>query len=283
MMTNAQLSLWDNEPLERGYHSLSDLKLIDARNYFTEALRCSYGEKESIFVAIAACDYWLPRVHSTTTLASSAITILLSDFRQFPFAPFLNGLKKSLLDYIVEIFSQQTSFNWDEMEITFDLLLEMKNYNKAEHFISNMMAKNFEKWYLLYFLAQAQWLGGNKITSTENYIIALLHYPEKAVLNRIEHKEIQSIVIHHGATIAPAYCYLLGFIPFIPDTNSIQLNDAAHASAIKCMYLIREANNAILNDDLQSSIHYRKQLKSENAELYDLFFEMLKQKKIMQK
>jgi len=278
-MIPAQPSLWDNEALESGYRTMADLKLVEAVQYFNEALQAGFGGRETTQEAIDACYYWQPRIKKNVEINALAITNFLADYKQYPFSRLMTGLKKALLRYFVDCMSQQANLNWDEMEIAFDLLLGLKDYQKAGSFISFLISQNIEKRYLLYFLAQAQWLNGQKAASNDSYILALLHQPDKSFIERIENKKLQSLINSYGPAMAPAYCLLFGIVPVVPVVNNIEFCDEEHAKAIRSLYLLREANKALANNDRASIINSRKQLKAENPALYGTYFNVLKQNK----
>src|SRR5690606_9591607 len=106
---------------------------------------------------------------------------LLTDYKQYSFTSLMKSFKKSLLNFIVDSFSPVS--DWEEFAIAFDLLLEVKSYQKAEDFISLILSRNSEKSFLLYYLAQAQWLNGNKAEANEHYIIACIHWPDPLLKN----------------------------------------------------------------------------------------------------
>lgn len=271
-MPVAQLSLWDNEALERSYRCLADLELEEASRYFNMAFQSGFGSEETIGEAIDACHYWQPRIKEPGEINALAITNFLSDFRQYPFTHLLTGLKRSLLRYMVDCMSKQTDLNWNEMETVFDLLLGLKDYQKAEDFISLLMSRNIEKWELYYFLAQAQWLHGSTAISNDNYILALLHYPGKSFIDRVENKKLQSLISSYGPAMTPAYCLLWGIVPIVPVVNNIKILDEEHAKAIRSLHLLREANKALVNNDKSSIINSRKHLKAEDPAFYKVYF-----------
>src|SRR5665213_3101091 len=141
-MITAQPSLWDNAALESGYRSMADLKLEEAVQYFNEALQIGFGGEKTTREAIDACDYWQSRIKKSEEINALAITNFLADYKQYPFSRLMTGLKKALLRYFVDCMSQQANLNWDEMEIVFDLLLELKDYQKAGSFISLLISQN---------------------------------------------------------------------------------------------------------------------------------------------
>lgn len=277
-MPVAQLSLWDNEALERGYRSLSGLELNEAVKDFNTALQSGLGNEAIIREAIGACQFWQPRIMKTGRIIASEITGFIADWQQYPFTRLMTGLKKSLLRYIADCLVQQTVPNWTEIEIVFDSLLALKEYPKAKDFISRLINQNPEKQYLLYFLAQAQWLDGSTSMANDHYILALCQYPDKAYTARVENKKIQSLIQSYGPAIAPAYCLLLGVVPAVPQVHHIAFRDEEHAKAIQSLHLLLQAIKASVSNDRASVIHTRKQLKAGNPELYNVYFNMLNQR-----
>jgi hypothetical protein len=72
------------------------------------------------------------------------------------------------------------------METAFDLLLSIDDFQKAEDLVSHSISQHPEKRLLLYLLAQAQWLNGNRSNANINYAQLLLCRPDKTLVNRLQ-------------------------------------------------------------------------------------------------
>lgn len=278
-MPVAQLSLWDNAALESGYRSMSHLELDEAVRNLNEALLSAFCDQETTRNSLAACNFWQPRIKKIKEIEALAITNLLSDYSRFSFTRLMTGLKKALLSYLVECLSYEPNMNVSDMETAFDLLMNIDDFQVAENMVSKYINRYPENYSLLYFLAQAQWRNGNKAAATKNYTSALLYYPEKLFLPRIENNKLQELIHSYGLEKAPAYGWIMSVLPFVHIINNIEKRDETHAQAISSYRLLQEAHKSAENNDIVSGINYRKQLKTENPELYQAYFNLLKERK----
>lgn len=272
-MPAGQLSLWDNESLERAHGLMIELHLEEALVCFHAANNILQVETNITQAAIDACNYWKTRITIEDEKKKLITRDLLTDFRQYPFTGLMKGFKRSLLNFIVDRFNPVS--DWEEFEIAFDLLLEVKSYQKAEDFISLILIRNQEKSFLLYYLAQAQWLNGNKAKANEHYIIACIYWPDPLLKNRIENEKIVQIIETYGMVMAPLYACLLKVVPFIPDVNPLQHYNKEHTKALATLDLLRQLIKAFEDNNSKLLIGYRKQLKTENPSLYEVYFRQL--------
>jgi len=281
-----QLSLWDNEALETGYHCLAALDLEEARLKFNEALQSGIGEKEQIQGLIAACDYWqtqlqrvsIPVTHYITQENHSEyIAGLLFNYKHFHFTPQMARFKKAILIHIADFMYEVEDTDLKNIETAFDLLLETGDFQKAEDFISQYVSYFPQRQLLLYYLAQAQWHNGNRSEANNNYVWLLLHYPDHVLINRIENKRLKNIIDSVGPAMAPAYGWLRNIVSFASLSDEIHICDEKHEKALKCYRLLQEANKSLQKNEMKLGIYYRKQLKALSPELYEEYFNWLKQ------
>lgn len=278
-MGTQQLSLWDNVALESGYRSMALLNLEQAVAYFKEALLLPHCDREVTRENIAACIYWHTLINNTHEKEAVSIASLLSAYKRFSFSGFMLGLKKALLSYFAEYLTYEPNMNIEDMEITFDLLLNIKDFTGAENMVIKYMDHYPETTCLFYFLAQAQWQNGNKTSANDNYMLALLHHPAGIYISRIENMKLQNLIHCHGMALAPIYAWILELVPAISMIKNVVVLNKDHALAIKSLQLLREAIVAREEEDRALLINFRKQLKTENPELYAAYFSRLKQSK----
>lgn len=281
-----QLSLWDNEALETGYHCLATLDLEEAKLKFKEALQSGIGEKEHIQNLIAGCEYWQTHLqqesgfvtHSNSTESHSEyIAGLLSNYIHFHFTPQMARFKKAILVHITGFMHAVEDMDLKNIETAFDLLLETGDFQKAEDFISEYLSYFSRRQLLLYYLPQAQWLNGNRSEANNNYAWLLLHHPDHTLINRIENKKLKEIIESVGPAMAPAYGWLRKVLSFVSLSDEIPACDEKHEKALQIYHLLGEANKSLQNNDMKSGIHYRKLLKILSPELYEEYFNWLKQ------
>lgn len=280
-MISRQLTLWDNEALETGSRYLTELKFEAAKLKFNEALLAGIGERSFVEDLIEACDYWqvqtgyLPQPHDAVGSLEN-IDSLLTAFDRYPFTPQMNLFKRALLTHIVSLLKIETKAGIEYIERAFDLLIEIGELENAEALVLFFLNQQSENNLLLYYLAQVQWLSGDRGEANMNYVWLLLHDPTQVAFGRIENKRLQHLIQTHGAAMAPAFGWLQDVVTIISLTDeNIKIYDDEHRKAIECYRLLLEANHAMKNKEMKLSVSLRKQLKSLNPELYAEYFAWL--------
>ncbi len=281
-MNGKQLTLWDNIALENGYRSLSNLKFEEALGYFENALKSGTGDMESIRRMIEVCIFWKDRLseYNKPDSGASGISGLLVTFAGYRF-PFDTGeLKRSLLIFITREIQKIPDPDEKDIEMLFELWLESGEYSQAEDLVIRYIENNPGKYGFYYLLAQAQWNQDNYIEAGNAYARVLLFSPDKYQEKRIESRSLRKLIRLFGPHHAAAFGWIRGILPLISQTGDIKPVDENHQRALSCYSLLREAHQAMLNNDMISCINYRKKLKSANVELYEEYFNLLKQRKL---
>lgn len=275
-----QPTLWDNLALESGYRFLAELDFEEAAIQFEEAFN-GPGDKQPVSKAIASVQYWKPRVDTLSlhNIAPDTIKSLSDDFISYHFTAQLTGFKKALLIRLVDVMMNENCLGLREMEMIFDELLKVNEFQKAACLIERVMEIHPEKQYLFYFLAQALWLNGDSARAYGNYIKALLYYPDEAFINRIENEKLKALARSCGMVMTPAYAWLREAMPFITPANDITPFNEAHQHAVTAYYLLQQSEESLKRNDLKSSVRYRKELKKISPELYEEYFALLRQRK----
>lgn len=279
-MLVTQPTLWDNLALEKGYSVLSDLDFEEATVQFEEALN-GPGDRQSLLKAIASVQYWEPRITSLSSPDISPDTIkkFTDDFISYNFTAQLIGFKRAILICLVDVMIHDNLLVLEETKIVFDELLKMDEFRKAVYFMGAVIKVYPGKHYLLYFLAQAQWLNGDSAPAYGNYIRALLHHPDEALVNRIENEKLKTLAQSYGMASAPAYGWLRAAMPFVTPVNDITPLSEAHQSAVTAYCLLQQSEESIKKNDLKSSIRYRKELRKISPRLYEEYFALLQKRK----
>jgi len=283
-----QPSLWDNVALETGYRCLIALKLDEAIRQFNAAMGSATGDRESIHIGLATCQFWQNRIQQleepvtplgNTVSRSRYMTVLLEDFSHYPFTPGIRKFKKALLNYLADRIIREVDTDVKNMETAFDLLLGIDDFRKAENLVSQYKRQFPENHGFLYLLAQVQWLGGNKTEARNNYARALLYHPDQFSARRIESGPLKKLIESYGPAMAPAYGWLRDILPSIPLAGIIKTPDMEHDHAIQSYRLMHQADESLKNNDMKSSIYFRKQLKELAPDLYEEYFNLLKQRR----
>lgn len=269
-MTATQASIWDNLHLEQGLHFLGDLQMEDAIRQFNLALRgvCELADTQK---ALEAAQYWQNRLQSPTTDPAS----LLKDYKAYAFTPRMSGFKKNLLQWIADNIAQQEAVSFATIETAFDQLLMIKDYLKAETYMSTFIERYPEKRQLPYLLGQAQWLNKGKGKANKTYVAALLQAPDQVLMDRIENDALKKIVADFGPEMAPAYSWITGLVPFVSCQDDLPAQYPQHRKALKAYRLLQQAHRCVQNGDRKGAMPYRKQLKEEAPELYEAYFKLL--------
>ncbi|MBR9999530.1 MAG: hypothetical protein KFF73_11190 [Cyclobacteriaceae bacterium] len=280
-MQGRQLSMWDNISLESGFRCLMAMDLDNAIQYFRNSLEKGSGDQKIIKLLIEVCQYWKNRIQSVhqTELSSESVEELLEDYNRFHFTPEMAGLEKALLMYIAEMVLKVQGICFGSIENAFDFLIRKKEYGTAEKIISQYMDGHPEERYSLYLLAQVQWMQLNHNEANISYARAFICCPGKTPLARIENKKLNDLILAYGNFLAPAYGWIKNILPFVQIPELIVTENAEHASALESYRLLQEAHRALKKNDMTSCINYRKQLKLHAPELYDEYFDLLKQRK----
>ena len=79
--------------------------------------------------------------------------------------------------------------------------------------------------------------------------------------------------------MAPAYGWLRNILPSIPLAGIVKTPDMEQDHAIQGYRLMQQAHESLKNNDIKSSINFRKQLKEQTPDLYEEYFSLLKQRK----
>ena len=217
-----------------------------------------------------------PATPSGNTLSRSRyMAVLLEDFSHYPFTAGIRKFKKALLNYLADRISREADTDVKNMETTFDLLLGIDDFRKAENLVSQYKRQFPENHGFLYLLAQAQWLNGNKVEARSNYARALLYHPDQFSARRIEPGPLKKLIESYGPAMAPAYGWLRNILPSIPLTGKVKTEGIEHGRAIMCYRLMQQADESLKNNDTKSRIQFRKQLKEQSPELYEEYFGLL--------
>lgn len=246
-MPHYQISIWDNEPLEEGYRQLSVLNFQEADRNFQEAEKGYVQDTDELQRAIAASRFWqsqmagLPPASDGFLLADRFEALLLA-FQQYPFTATLKSFKNALLHYIVKLLYQADDWKEYHLFTLFDLLLELREYSRAEELIQRGMALFPENLSLLCLHSQVLWHSRNIEQSKRINIQLLLHHPTAVLINRIEDSSLLTIMEKHGIYLTPVYGWLYKVAPYVPLSDNIIVQNEEHRIALECYRLIHQSD-----------------------------------------
>ncbi len=276
-MSVLQLTLWDNQSLEEGYCCLNTLAFSEATGHFKDGMDSGIAEPSLVQKLIAVCEYWQTRIRYSTSSAGNStekIKALLADYVHYAFSPQMNNFKNAVLAHIVSLLLKESKPDLHDLGTTFDFLIEAGEFQKAEELVTNLSTDPGNP-LLKYMLAQAQWLNLNRAVANNNYVWALLCFPQKTIPDRIENKKLRDLVIEYGAAFAPAYGWLRNVVPYIYLPDKIEVYDEEHRKALQCYCLLRDATKAWENNDQKTTLQYRRELQKLMPSLYAEYFNWL--------
>jgi hypothetical protein len=281
-MNGRQLSLWDNVALESGLQCLNSMELDAAIEHFNDCLTSRLGNREKLLKFINICSDWKQKMafSSGTPFSAAKISELISDISRYYFPPEMAGLKSSLLIFISGLVPDVVAeLDPESVEMLFDQLLLVEEFDKAGSIIKDYFQKFPEKITLLYLIAQAKWLGDELGEANRIYTMALLSDPVNVPLQRIKNRRLKELIQTRGAAMTPAYGWIDHILPFLPLEKLSELPVTEETHALQSYRLLQESQRALNRRDMTACINYRKQLKSLAPELYEAYFNLLKFKK----
>jgi hypothetical protein len=201
--------------------------------------------------------------------------LLLCKFIDFPFTSQMKYFRIALLSHIGSVLSSENPMDLDNVETTFDLLINAGKLNEAENLILNGMNQYPDNPRLHYMQAHVHWANHEINKANSTYIWLFLHYPGEVEKNRIQNKELLKLVDRFGAPMAAVFAWLYKIVPSIAVSDLITDKNIESQSAIECYHLIHAANQALTDHDPKSSLQHRKRLKELSPELFDAYLKSL--------
>ena len=281
-MPARQLTFWDNEALELGYHFLNDLQFQKAISHFNEALFNKIAERDSIQQLVTVCEYWQLRIQYVSVddgNRTEKINALIGDYSHYVSSRQIDNFKNALLLYIVSLLIKEPDMDLNDIETVFDLLVKSSEFQKAEELVSCCINQHPGNLQLMYLLAQAQWFSNNRNEANNNYGLLLLCHPGKTELKRIENKKLIELILTYGPAIAPIFGWLRNAMAFVSLPEKIEVYDEEHRKALEVYRLLYNANKALESNNRKETIRYRKEIKMLMPAIYTEYFNWLEQQK----
>lgn len=286
--TANQISLFSRESMliSEGYRSLAQFRFDVAKRFFKEAVEAGSNSKdyEEATRALKLCSHWQPIIlqnHSEPSLFGDETT-LYREFREYDFSSssgeqqFRNSLLLMITNQMLET---GRFYTVDDSETVADLLCELGRHQKAEEVLQEQMKIHPEDHYLFYCLAQIQWQNNKKGEAKKRYAFGLLHNPCKVPHTRILHPDLNKLIREVGPEMAPSYGWVRGVLPLVPPRDVGSLCSTNHQDAVECYRLLWHADRAVMKQDIEARVEYRKKLKAHAPELYEEYFALLQGKR----
>ncbi len=284
-MNEPQLPLfdWPTSIMGEGYRRMADFRFEEAEDFFDAVRQSGQGEEEEIEKALHACNYWQAFLEKNKANPDVyPLSKLYEKFCQYPFGnnPGLHQLQEALLEYFAERLIKEGRFyiheNGAQNKTAADLLMKLRQYKKAEKITLQRIEEHPNDIQLMYLLAQIQWMNSQQGEAKKNYAKALLSNPCRVPFHRILYQSLHSLIEDVGADNAPAYGWVRGVLPLVPLDENLDACSEPHQRAVKCYRLLLEANRALKNKNIDACVKYRKKLNTEDPELYEEYFALLK-------
>lgn len=287
-MTGSQLNIfsWQKEKLAEGYQSLAVFRFDAAERAFREIMQNYTAVDQEVDDALHSTTHWKKVFeHYEAMSGNERIPFLHHEIIHFNFLNTwgMQRLRSALISRLVAMMREANTFYVNTQVCLADLLLELGKNNEAEEALIDQLTCEPDPGALGRFrLAQIQWLNGNLTEAKKNYSLALLLAPANVPLNRIESGELKDLIETHGPGMAPAYGWVSGALPLvrIPTAAGESAVSETHCKALTCYRLLRKAEEAAKNNDLDACVEYRKQLKETDPDLYDRYFALLSKRRL---
>jgi len=283
-----QIQLFSREALilSEGYRNMARFRFDEAKRFFDDVLKSGPNPEDSEAAqrALKLCGNWQPLVSQAISTEPSLFgdsTILYREFRAFDFTntPGEQQFREALLLLIINRMLDTGCFHTGEGGITVaDLLRDLGRHKKAKETIRKQMEGRPDDHYLIYCLAQIQWSLKNWGEAKKKYALALLHDPCGLPPERVEYKELTTLIQNEGPEMAPAFGWVRGVLPLVPPPDGANICSGAHRHAVECYRLLWRADRALRRDDIDARVEYRKKLNAEAPALYDEYFALFKRK-----
>lgn len=280
-MESGQLSLWDNESLEKGYRLLSRLEFKEARNEFRKVTEGYIGEREGVKEALEATDFWdkiLQNIDGHDQ--GKSLNLLLLLFKDYSFSSSLINLRASLLDFISEFMIKAGSPpEYSHVQDVFDLYLQKQDYSKADRFISDCLKKDPGSVKIKCLQARVQWEKKETEKAYKTYCNLLLNHPDKIEIEQIEIPELKNLVNSYGSALTPIYAFFRLNIPLPSLKEDLVIVNEAHHKAVEIYKTIKSADKAMKKQDKKETIRYRKELSQLSPEIFREYFNRLQRRR----
>jgi len=283
-MNEPQLPLfdWVTTVMSEGYRKLAAFQFDEAEEHFRDVHQADQGGEEEVDKALSASSFWRSLVEQNRENPDTfSADKIYEELRRYEFGnmPGLLQLKKALLEYIADCLISGDRFyihiNGRGSETVTDLLMELRQYKKAEKLILHRIEHHPDDVQIRYSLAQIQWLSKQQGEARKNYARALLHDPCQVPLHRILYQQLNNLIEGVGTEMAPAYGWVRGVLPLVLNRQEVTYCSGTHRRAVDCYRLLYQADKALKKNDLDSCVEHRKNLKAEAPELYDEYFALL--------
>lgn len=281
----SQLTLfsWQNEVSAEGYEQLASFSFEEAEFVFLQLSEKYSSTTPEMEEGLFYTRHWRKVFeHLENTNSVKDIAFLHQEISQFNFRNSWGPqqLRLALISHLIELMQQQKLFYVNDKITLSDLFLQIEKYKEAEQVLTGRLSEAMQDNNLRFRLAQIQWRTKQKREAKRNYALGLLLNPDSVPSQFIEGSEIADLLSTYGPEMTPAYGWVSGVLPLVQLPDDITPENDIHRKALTCYRLLKKAEKASGNRDLDATVEYRKALKKSDPEFYDEYFALISKRKI---
>jgi len=282
-MAGIQLDLfsWDKVKIVEGYKALSVMNFEGAETIFKEVIL--HAPDHSLArEGMEMADYWSKIFQRVESLqGEKELLFLWEKIKGYSFTK-ENGpqqFRKSLIENLLRQMNRSSSFYIHPDLCSGYLYIVLKDYTKAEKALKALVADHPFNGRILGYLADSIWMQDKISEAQEIYLKALLIAPHEVSLKEIKNDELLEIIEDSGIYMTPVYGWLRNILP-LRDIKVKKTYNKEHERCLKIYQVIRKAENVRKDGNNEKVIEQRKLLKQIAPEVFEKYFERIKQMRI---
>lgn len=275
MFQEQQLDLfsYDIVRVSQAYEILGRFDFQGAQRIFEEVL-AQNSNNSLAFEGITLIHHWQDRLDGLKQLDSQKSLSLWKKVKEYPFGPG-NGaqqLRKGIIEKLIEFFKDNPLDYFPPDLCLGFLYLQTGDYKKAEVALRTLLHHYSHHVKLITFLGNALWLQGRQFEARTAYTKALLLDPSAVSLEYLKDEAFIQIIDREGLGMAPHYGWIEGLLPLI----NIEKELSVRTTHQKIYSFLFHTEKARQKGDHEMMIKYRKKLKEEAKEFFDIYMEHLR-------
>ncbi len=262
-----QLFQWDLLETGNGHACLARLDFDQAEAHFNRVLGALPGHQVAE-AGLRSVQYWQQALSDAEGVEE--IEVLTGLWQRieaftFPATEASRMLRANLIRHLLSLMNGVTTLYVPPDLCSGYLYLQLGEYLAAETHLRALIENCPGHGRLYGYLADALWLQGRCEIAGGVYATALLVAPQQVNVDALCNRQLAQIIARHGVDLAPVYGFLRGVLPLV------DLEIAVDAEATKIYSLLRQAESALLCQDAESIIRFRRELAVLAPEVLDAY------------
>lgn len=279
-MDNDQLPLFDqqNQIMTEGYEKMAAFRFNEAGQVFRNIGKTFVQPEPETEAALNCISYWKKVFEQLeNTDCPDAVSFLYGEIDRYDFANSWGAQKfrSALINHLSGLMRSQDRFYVNEQATLSDLYLQLEKHHKAQQVLMDHLNARPSDNHARFRLAQLQWNYNQKGEAIRNYALGLLWDPQTAPSEFLESEEIADLIKKYGPEMAPAYGWIEGILPLLSVPDELSPVSEDHHKALECYRLLRKAEKASRNNQMEACVEYRKALKERWPKLYEAYYALL--------